>query len=185
LDLAGLKARQAALQDAIAQQTKKAVAAQNDDVALRALAKAVEAAKARVEIVRQQSQAALATPADVSAAESAELEAEARLAERRSAIGGSAEAMAQWNRELTNATIGQREQEARLAAATKRLSALADAAQQQKELGAAREAEASAQKDAERAEGWLRNVTEWLEQYGKGRPTVEVRGRPATTAPAQ
>jgi hypothetical protein len=179
LDLAGLKARREGLQQAVAEQAFKARDAQAQDPAVAALVRAVDASKARLQQVRQMHAAGTAPTTEVSQAEVAELEAEARLAERRNAAGGSVEAMAQWNRALTDATIEQREKEARLSAATKRLGALIDAAARRQDLEAARQAELQAAGQQSNAEAAVRETTAWLERYGDARLAVEVRRRDA------
>lgn len=185
LDLAGLKARQEALQQAVAQQAKKVDAAQSGDAVAEALKKAVEVARERLEKTRAMHKQGLAQSREVSEAELDELQAEARLAERRSAAGGSTEAMTQWNRTLTDATIEQREKEARLSAATKLLASLTEAAPLQKELKELNAQVAEAKEQLAKANSDLQPAKAWLDRYEKAQPVIEVKGNGPTTAPAQ
>jgi hypothetical protein len=116
LDEAGAAARRLAVAQAVEEATKKAeVAAKDDAVALelRALVKYRETALARTEELYKTG----ATPAaTVDAAQAQLAEARAQLAARRreAVAGAGADAVATWNRELVDLTIGEKERHARL-----------------------------------------------------------------------
>jgi hypothetical protein len=180
LDLAGLKARRDALQDAIVQQVQKSRDAQKDDLTLKALAKAVDASNAKLQRLQQMVDAKAAPKSDAEQAEVALFEAQAALAERTNSTGNSAESMSHWNQELVDASIDQREKEARLALATTRLAALISAADESKQLQSNRESKSNALEQKSQAQRDITETTTRLQTDYAQQPLIEIQSSPTS-----
>jgi chromosome segregation ATPase len=125
------KARRDAMEEAIAEQTAKADKIAAVDATIDALRKGVEAREKQLDLIQQQVKSGVNTQDTVVAAQASLADAEARVAERLSALSGEAggNLSSALSRELLDLNIEEKEREAKMQFIEKRLKTLGEALQ--------------------------------------------------------
>jgi chromosome segregation ATPase len=125
------KARRDAMEEAIADQTAKADKMAAVDATIDALRKGVQAREKQLDLIQKQVQSGANTQDTVMAAQASLAQAEANLAERRSALSGESggSLSSALSRELLDLNIEEKEREAKMEFIEKRLKTLGEAMQ--------------------------------------------------------
>jgi hypothetical protein len=125
------KARRDAMEEAIAEQTARADKIAAVDATIDALRKGVEAREKQLDYIQQQVKSGVNTQDTVMAAQASLAQAEANLAERRSALSGESggSLSSALSRELLDLNIEEKEREAKMEFIEKRLKTLGEALQ--------------------------------------------------------
>jgi hypothetical protein len=178
LDMAGLKARQEALNEAIADAGKRAKESEQTDPGVQVMRKLVDISVTNLSRVKQLRERQAASESELAKAEDEVALAQAKLAERIAGLGASAEALTHWRHALIDATIEQREKLARADAAMKRLAGLIDAEQESKPLEELTKRERSITEELAKMEANAKGSAEAYEMYKRTKPEFMVSKEP-------
>jgi len=160
LEEAGSKARIQAIEEAVAEQSKRVQKASMEDPVIAELQKVAEARERQLKLVENERKAGTVTDTALQEAIAALAEARAKVAERRQTVftGNGGDALTSLNRELLTLSIADRERhakiqylEAQLAKITPELGASMDLEFRERDL-------AQAMTDMRRAEANLREL---------------------------